>query len=1268
MEDPRLVNQGINARFQANPTNKSKSCSHLLVKFLLVCLCLYLLPLFPTEPPEFISHTIFAQTWELIHLFIIGIVLSYGLFCTLKSPQVSPKPQISQPYVTDILHHSTLFDYEGDNPSGNFEKNAIPTQSYNFSYYRTEPFVVVRRENCKNSDESPLGLPVRSLRTRIVESDSSNSDGDEECDSECESDASGTPRSGKDQNLEENVGNLSPIPCNSRSMGENFMVKNGKFDMNKVNSQSFRSPTQASYQKNYAFCSWLPDSPNIEQYPVRIPPMAGLSSMEGGTSWRRENFEMPVSGFSTQGYGSSVMGTSPNLERGNLGWEEGKFYVPSTEVPSSMAAPTNEFVSRSRRYSHERVNLGEPSILESGNLGGERTGFFMHSAGASPSVLVPDKDFASSMGLSRSRSCRKLNNEIGELGILPSSEHGNLVGDKTSFFMPSTAPAPAPAPSVSVPEMDFASTLKASRRNEFNHEIGNFGISPNLVQRNRGSEETSFSRPSSAVAPSVFVPDRDFTSPMKPSRSRNFSNEIGDLGMSQNFEHGNFGGEKISSFAPAAAAPSPILASAKDFGSSSKGLRHVQFNDDKRDSAKSPNLENGSFDGEKTSSFVPSTAEPSSVSPSGKDPSSSVKQSRSRKSIQENGDQGRSPNLQEENSGGEKRNNSRRSASDPSTELAAEKCFARSRSQRIHLRTSPKKKEEESEKDNVGNVAQVNVLTSPLVDLLTMPTPTGDFASSANGSFVKMDEQRSVPTKWDDDCFAIRSPEHNNMENVDKENLSHELAYSSEPPSSPGSSSKRSESKQISSLRNTGESLPLSSSANSSEIEELEGDIDAYKPSTPSPPPQVQVRRNDFPSSVESSSNALGHVSLLDGDDDLGSPPTPERGKALSRTSHARRFSCASFFDRDQRRAFKDDHAKEANRKIAKRGNSCGWDCLKLDVKPTKAALKGKSVRTIRPQETPLDAQRKPPQGEEKRQENGETPMGSMGERKGEKPGMVVIQIGISEKRPNSSNGGRGDQKQGSGTTSIILGLNSKESSKVTTTDVKEEETDNDEIDRKADEFIAKFREQMRLQKVAARAESSRSRQQQPQLNKATSSVTMLKSSVFPRKQISCCHKSCSEQNVDKVFSQEKIARRMLLCVLVSSGSFPTLISYGKTKSMNPYDERRLLEQNKRIQRENNAPEDFPSFIREGFQVKVVTPGNYVRRDSGLIYRDFEVGKGDCPKDGQQVVFHYVGYNESGRRIDSTYLQGAPAKIRMGTNSLVPGEKQRLLERFLLST
>ncbi|XP_031287704.1 peptidyl-prolyl cis-trans isomerase FKBP20-2, chloroplastic [Pistacia vera] len=144
-------------------------------------------------------------------------------------------------------------------------------------------------------------------------------------------------------------------------------------------------------------------------------------------------------------------------------------------------------------------------------------------------------------------------------------------------------------------------------------------------------------------------------------------------------------------------------------------------------------------------------------------------------------------------------------------------------------------------------------------------------------------------------------------------------------------------------------------------------------------------------------------------------------------------------------------------------------------------------------------------------------------------------------------------------------------------------------------------------------------------------------------------------QNGYSIHCKEESKRRFLFLFLFSTGLFPTLSSSGKTKSKSPYDERRLLEQNKRIQRENNAPDDFPNFVREGFEVKVVASESYIKRDSGLIYRDFEVGKGDCPKAGQQVTFHYVGYNESGRRIDSTYIQGSPAKIRMGTKALVPG-------------
>ncbi|KFK35244.1 hypothetical protein AALP_AA5G259400 [Arabis alpina] len=181
--------------------------------------------------------------------------------------------------------------------------------------------------------------------------------------------------------------------------------------------------------------------------------------------------------------------------------------------------------------------------------------------------------------------------------------------------------------------------------------------------------------------------------------------------------------------------------------------------------------------------------------------------------------------------------------------------------------------------------------------------------------------------------------------------------------------------------------------------------------------------------------------------------------------------------------------------------------------------------------------------------------------------------------------------------------------------------------------------------------------------------VTILSTSLSPRLTFLCerlrLSKCQSKSSTFCSLSEEpNLNRRRLVYVLVSSPCllFTGLAASAKTKSKSPYDERRLLEQNKRIQRENNAPDEFPNFVREGFEVKVVASDNYIKADSGLIYRDFDVGQGDCPKDGQQVTFHYIGYNESGRRIDSTYIQGTPAKIRMGTNALVPGFEMGIRE------
>lgn len=57
-----------------------------------------------------------------------------------------------------------------------------------------------------------------------------------------------------------------------------------------------------------------------------------------------------------------------------------------------------------------------------------------------------------------------------------------------------------------------------------------------------------------------------------------------------------------------------------------------------------------------------------------------------------------------------------------------------------------------------------------------------------------------------------------------------------------------------------------------------------------------------------------------------------------------------------------------------------------------------------------------------------------------------------------------------------------------------------------------------------------------------------------------------------------------------------------------------------------------------------------------LIYKEVEEGSGEYPQTNQQVTFDYTGYNENGGRIDSTYRRGAPAEVRLGSGTLIPGE------------
>jgi FKBP-type peptidyl-prolyl cis-trans isomerase len=121
------------------------------------------------------------------------------------------------------------------------------------------------------------------------------------------------------------------------------------------------------------------------------------------------------------------------------------------------------------------------------------------------------------------------------------------------------------------------------------------------------------------------------------------------------------------------------------------------------------------------------------------------------------------------------------------------------------------------------------------------------------------------------------------------------------------------------------------------------------------------------------------------------------------------------------------------------------------------------------------------------------------------------------------------------------------------------------------------------------------------------------------------------------------------------TGDVSLLSSDAAERSLTPTD-RQVLALNRRVQAQNRAPPEFPAFVRQGFDIKIIADG-FVADAQGLVFRDYDLGDPSkaSPVDGQEVVFDYVGYNESGAVIDSSYRLGRPAQTRLGVKGLIPG-------------
>ncbi|GMI66956.1 hypothetical protein HRI_000364900 [Hibiscus trionum] len=164
----------------------SYSTRRFLGKSLFVTFFLIAIPLFPSQAPEFINQTTLNKFWELLHLLFIGIAVSYGLFGTRNVDNVSHDD--SHSYASGIPNFSSVFEdcfgehsmyYSGQGKVGSFnvkngsfenpfEENVV--QAWSSKYVQGEPTVVLAQSHCELGsfiDHKPLGLPVRSLKSRV---------------------------------------------------------------------------------------------------------------------------------------------------------------------------------------------------------------------------------------------------------------------------------------------------------------------------------------------------------------------------------------------------------------------------------------------------------------------------------------------------------------------------------------------------------------------------------------------------------------------------------------------------------------------------------------------------------------------------------------------------------------------------------------------------------------------------------------------------------------------------------------------------------------------------------------------------------------------------------------------------------------------------------------------------------------------------------------------------------------------------------------------
>ncbi|CAA7391980.1 unnamed protein product [Spirodela intermedia] len=154
-----------------SPPVPQKPAASLLPKAAFLAAIAVLLPLFPSQAPEFFSETLLTRSWELIHLVLVGIAISYGLFSSRNAGGAAEKElpcksgDSPQSYVSELLQVSPVFnDDDGEIHGSHPHRSKL--QMWTSQYNGEDSTVLVAEDGGRGGGGAGrlLLLPVRSLK------------------------------------------------------------------------------------------------------------------------------------------------------------------------------------------------------------------------------------------------------------------------------------------------------------------------------------------------------------------------------------------------------------------------------------------------------------------------------------------------------------------------------------------------------------------------------------------------------------------------------------------------------------------------------------------------------------------------------------------------------------------------------------------------------------------------------------------------------------------------------------------------------------------------------------------------------------------------------------------------------------------------------------------------------------------------------------------------------------------------------------------------